>query len=212
MNNLMQQRRDIPEQPGERLLAKEALDLMSDILKSWSQLDQLVQAEWKAVLRGEFTSLYRFSRGKEILCDHITRSEKELKLVLEEMVAGGSSVPGNTISRLLCCLSFEHGKRLMAFHIQRANLKIKVAITNRRTMTWVKERLDFSNELMEILSGNRLRKTATYLPPGKSIAYRRERDIEMLTRQSRSQGLHPSRVRGNSARQAGRYPGVQPGK
>ncbi len=203
---------DITESEGgqERTrLPEKALDLMDSILRSWTQLDQLVQAEWKAVLRGEFSTMYRFSRGKEILCDHITGYEEDLAFVLEGILPQKTDPSRNLISLLLGHLEFGQGKRLMDFHTRRANLKIKVAITNRRTMTWVRERMDLSNELLEILTGNKLRKSATYLPPGKSIVYRRARDPRGLTLGPRNRDKMSMNDKERSGAGASRHPGMQ---
>ncbi len=181
MKNMIKKR----EASGAGRLSEEALSLMDSILKSWKQLDQLVQSEWKAVLQGDFTRLYSFSRGKEILSEHIEQYEKRLKDTITGLLPEvAANKPGsNTLVFLLEHLAFSQRRQLMNFHVQRANLKIQVAFTNRRTMTWVRERMAFSGELLEILTGNKLRKSATYYPPGKSIVYRRAPGFEMFSRE-----------------------------
>ena len=175
--------------PGQRCLPGRVTELMEKILESWKQMDSLLQAEWKAVLKGEFSSLYRFSRGKEILADHILNHEKELKdTILADILPEGQNHSSEALlSLLLRGLSSCDRQQVMSFHASRANLKMQVAITNRRTMMWVRERMEFSSELLEILTGNRLRRSATYGPPGKSIIYRKGAGFDILDRKARKQ-------------------------
>ncbi|GEM_PF-5400714 len=165
-------------------LSKEAVDLMDSILASWRQLDELVQVEWKAVLKGEFIKLYRFARAKEILSDHIEAYEKRLRDIFCDMLCAlsGKAPKGSITAAVLQALPFEERRYLMDFHAERANLKIRVAFTNRRTMMWVRERMDFTNELVDILTGKKLRKSATYCPPGRSFIYRKSPGFEILNK------------------------------
>lgn len=178
--------KDVINEPGKSgvcRLSEEALNLMDNILESWKQLDKLVQVEWKAVLKGNFTRLFRFSRGKEILSAHIEQYEKDLKSIIAGLIPEGpaNKPGGNMLTLVLEQMEFSQRRQLVDFHVQRANLKIQVAFTNRRTMAWVRERMDLSCELLEILTGNRLRKSPTYCPPGKSIVYRRAPGFEMIS-------------------------------
>ena len=186
MENKMKNMINKPGKSGAGRLSEEALGLMDSILESWRQLDQLLQSEWKAVLKGDFTRLYRFSRGKEILSEHIEQYEKRLKDIITGGLlptAAANKPGGNILALLLEHLEFSQRRQLMDFHVQRANLKIQVAFTNRRTMAWVRERMAFSGELLEILTGNKLRKSATYCPPDKSIVYRRTPGFEIISRE-----------------------------
>ncbi len=196
---------------GATTLSQEALTLMDNILESWRQLDELVQAEWKAVIRGDFSKLYRFARGKEILSEHIEGYEKRLRDIFFHMLSldHRKESTGNVTALVLNQLDFRQRKRLMDFHVKRANHKLKVAFTNRRTMMWVRERMDFTNELVDILTGIKLKRSATYCPPGRSIVYRRSPGFAILNKASELQDHNEDDNISSHTRGMNAYSGIQ---
>ena len=145
---------------------KDIRALMHSIVMYWNKLDVLVKAEWKAILSQDLVKLYRLSRGKEFLLENISKSEKELGMLIVSSYPGFKTDNNSEglLDRFIRSAEFSDRRFLLRFRAERNLLKRNVAVTNKRLMNWIQERLNFSQELLEIYSGQRSRKTATYTP------------------------------------------------
>ena len=147
----------------KRGIEDEIITLLEEVVDKWETLDRLLKAEWKYLLRDDFSRLYKIFRLKEILANKIARDEQELSRRIQSRIEDTSKekTPNGT-EFLLRSFGYKKGSYALELLKRRQKKRQLVALTNGKTFFWLKERLKFLNELSNILSGNTLKKDTCY--------------------------------------------------
>ncbi len=147
----------------KRGIDDEITALLEEVVDKWETLDRLLKAEWKYLLRDDFSRLYKIFQIKENLANRIARDEEELSKRIHSKI---KDIPPketrNNAELLLTSLGYKKGSYTLELLKRRQRTKQLVALTNGKTFFWLKERLKFLNELSNILSGNTLKKDTCY--------------------------------------------------
>ncbi len=141
---------------------KEVVELLTNIVEHWEKLDQLLRLEWHSLLKNDFSKLYKIFEAKQIVAKEISKREKILSKCLISKIDHKKKAT-HTLSQIIIeILGYKQGGKALLLLQKRNKLRQLVSVTNKRIISWLKERLAFFNELSEILSGSTLQQEATY--------------------------------------------------